>query len=177
MTVNGYQIREAIKRWMLLRDTVQSQFKDSLHTFGDDELDKKSPVEIMKLFETADYNVARLEQIQQKFNQIVMVPVQEKSIPLALAVKLVGGAGRREKMWREAAVPKKDRYSYRDELSRNKDTEYARPTLPQNKCLEFSQKSSVYASSLRNAIAKGNSNEVSAESIGLTEDDYKVLFN
>lgn len=175
MQINGYQIREAIKRWMLQRDTFQAQFKDSLHTFGENEK-KISPIKVMHQFEMSDFNVALLESIQQRFNQIVKVTVQKDVITLAMAVKLVGGAGRREKMWREAAIPKKDRYSYRDDLTRSKDTEYAQPTLTQEQAIEHSQDASRFASALRNAIAKGNSVEVNIESLDMNEAVYKSLF-
>lgn len=174
MQINGYQIREAIKRWMLQRDTFQSQFKDSLFAFENDA--KNPPLKIMNLFEAADYNVARLESIQQRFNQIVNVTVQKDTMPLTMAVKLVGGAGRREKLWRDAAIPKKDRYSYRDDTSRSKDNEYARSTITQEVAVQQSQDASRYASAIRNAIARGNSTDVNIESLDLTEDEFKLLF-
>lgn len=177
MQINGYQIREAIKRWMLTRDTVQSQFKDSLHMFeGIDEDQKRKPLAIMNEFEMCDYKVALLEEVQQRFNQCVNVTVISDSMPLARAVKLVGGAGRREKMWREAAVPKKDRYAYDDKLKRDKDAIYARPTLTQEQALTQSKEANRYASALRNAIARGNNTDVNIESLKLTMDDYKELF-
>ncbi len=176
MKINGYQIREAIKRWMLQRDTFQSQFKDSLYVFEGDE-SKNSPQSLMADFTKADENVAMLESTQQQFNQIVKVNIQEKTLSLAMAVKLVGGAGRREKLWREAAVPKKDKYSYRsDEKTRDKDTEYAKPVISQSQAVQFSQNAGRFASALRNAIAIGNSQSVNIESLDLSEEEYKTLF-
>lgn len=175
MKVNGYQIREAIKHWTLLRDTLICNFNESLHVFEGETI-SSSPIELMSKFDNADQNIAKLECCQQKFNQIVLVKIQDKSMTLSLAVKLVGGAGRREKLWRDAATPKKDRFSYRDEMTRSKDTEYARPVLTKDVILQNSESSMRYASALRAAIAQGNSQEVNIESLDLTSSDYKTLF-
>jgi hypothetical protein len=174
--INGYQIREGIKRWILQRDAAANAFKDSIFTFPDEE--KDGPDKVMKDFDKADHNLARFEEIQQLYNHTVMCSVQGKETTLALCVKLVGGAGRREKMWRESAVGKKDRYSYRDE-ARERDTtkEYAKRTMSVKDCSDQSQAAAKYASAIRNAIARGNSTEVECQALGLQFEEYKELFD
>jgi len=177
MKVNGYQLREGIKRWLLQRDAASSAFKDSLFSFNDE--DKSTPDKVMLEFDKADHNLARLEEIQQCYNRIVLCNVMSKQITLALCVKLVGGAGRREKMWREAAVGKKDRFSYREEASRERDSskEYAKRVLSVKDCSDASQAAAKYASALRNAIARGNATEVEVANLVITDDECNVLFD
>ena len=178
MKINGYQIREAIKRWRLQRDLASSQFDSSLYSFESEAGNTLSPEQVMKDFEAADRAIARLEEVQQRYNQTVRCDVQREEVTLALAVKLVGGAGRREKMWRSASTPKRDRYAYRDETrSRNKDTEYAQRTMSQEDCVTLSKASSRYASALRNAIARANNSEVDIEAVRLEEAEAKRLFD
>jgi hypothetical protein len=174
--INGYQLREGIKRWLLQRDAAAQAFKDSVFTFVGEE--KDGPLKVMEDFTEADYNLARLEELQQLYNQAVLCNVQGKDMTLALCVKLVGGAGRREKMWRESAVGKKDRYSYRDE-ARERDTnkEYASRTMTVKDCSAASQAAAKYASAIRNAIARGNSTEVDANTLSLKKEEYSKLFD
>jgi hypothetical protein len=175
MKINGYQLREAIKRLSLSRDAFLSQFKDSLYTF-EKEQTNLSPIKLMYLLEKAEYQTAIVEEAQQKFNQIVTVSVQNETMTLARAVKLVGGAARREKLWKEVIVPK-NRYGLLEPvmLTRNKDSEYAIPTISKEEALLQSHDASIFASSLRNAIAKGNNAEI--ERIGIKEEQFQNIFN
>ena len=173
--INGFQIREAINRWELQRTTASQQFAETLFAFEDEA--KAAPKDVMALYETADLNVAKLKAIQQRFNNNVMCDVQGKKVPMNVCVNLVEGAGRREKMWREATVGKRDRY-YRSEekRERSKDTEYAKRQLPLEECAKLAADAAKYASAVRNAISRGNSTEVTCESIGISETDYKAIF-
>lgn len=176
MKINGYQLREAIKHWVLQADAAAKSFNDSLYAFKGEE--KTLPDDVMKSFETAERNAARVEEIQQRYNAVVMCSVQDQQLTLALCVKLVGGAGRREKMWREAAVGKKDRYAYNDgpARERDKDKEYAERLLSAKVCSERSQAAAKFASALRNAIARGNSTDVDVEKLGIKSEEYQALF-
>ena len=173
----GIKFERPSNRWRLQRDVASGQFDQSLYAFAGDENSVLTPQQVMESFDEADRAIARLEEIQQRYNQTVRVQVQKETTTLALAVKLVGGAGRREKMWRSAASPKRDRYSFRDEVrSRNKDTEYANRTITQEDCVDFSRAAARYASALRNAIARGNNSDVDIEAIGLEESEATTLF-
>lgn len=175
MKVNGFQIRETIGRWSLQQHTLANQFRENLYAFEGEE--KPKPETIMMRFDEADRSVARLQEIQQQFNQITKVDVQGENITLAFAVKLVGGAGRRAKMWRDAGPGKPDRYSYRDETrERSKETDYAKRLISVDDCVTFSTEASKYASALRNAIARGNSSDIDCERIGVSEAEYAALF-
>lgn len=176
MKMNGYQIREALRRWGLKRDTAASQFDASLKRF-DDETDKASPVSVMNSFAFADTKLAVIQVAQDRYNLAVKVPVRfvdgvAREISLAEAVKLVGGAGRAEKMWRSAANPKKERYSYNsDEEVRKEGETRAKPVMTTAQYLAEAEKIARYASSLRAAIALGNGQEVDVEVEGLEPSD------
>ncbi len=176
MKVNGFQIKETVGRWLLQRDALANQFRDDLYAFEDE--DKPKPEDVMKSYDRADRSMARVQEIQQLFNQATKVDVQGETITLALCVKLVGGAGRRAKMWRDAGPGKPDRYSsYRDDKrERNKETDYAKRLISVDDCVRFSTEAAKYASALRNAIARGNSTDIECEKIGISEAEFGALF-
>jgi hypothetical protein len=158
MKVTGYQLREAIKRWELRRDTASSQFNESLFVF---EAEKKdSPDVLMEIFVQADRAVAQLQTAQNEYNLKITVsgPGFLGGMTLCEAIKRVGGAGRSEKMWRVATSDKgRDRYQSR-ETSRSKDQEYARRVLSVKETMKRASDAAVFAGNLRAAIAEGNTN-------------------
>lgn len=86
---------------------------------------------------------------------------------LAEAVKMVGGAGRAEKMWKSHAI-NTGRESYsRIESSRPKDSEFAKRSVSVKECLKNANESAKFAGALRAAIAEGNSTKVDVASINL----------
>lgn len=159
MRVDGYQIRDALRRWNLRLIASSKQFAESLFIFSGEV--KAQPSEVVKTFEEADQAIAKLQELQQYYNLQVKVSVQGREISLSRAVKQVGGAGRIEKMWRDAAIDKSgDRYSYRDERSRNKENEYANRQISTKQALELADAAARYASALRSAVARGNNTEL-----------------
>lgn len=171
MQITGYYLREEIKRATIERDTAAAQFNDSLSMFPGET--KLSPKSIMERFQAADRRLAELEVAQQRYNSLVTVNVEGVSMTLGLAVKLVGGAGRREKMWRDAALNKKDRYSYDSERRRSKDDIYATRTISVGEATDEAVRSGKYASALRTAIATGNNTALAFDT--LNEDDLKLF--
>jgi hypothetical protein len=174
LTVNGHQLREALRRFDLLRSTASSQFNDSLYAF--EEETKLSPVEVMEQFKNADNAYARIQEIQQWYNQNVQVKVGNEEFSLSLAVKLIGGAGRIEKMWRGTITKKEDRYGYdRSNIQRERDTEYASRTYSEKDCLAQVQKAVRFSSDLRSAIARANSISLRLP-FTMTKQEYNSLF-
>ncbi len=162
MKVTGYQLREAIRRWSGVVDVTAKQFPDSIWGFDSDELDAK-PKTIAAEYEEADLAIATLETAQQFYNQQIMVNVGGQRMTLSTAVKRVGGAGRLEKLWRNAATDSgRDRWSNR-ERTRSKDTEVATRSISAADCLAAARKASQFAGNLRAAIAMGNSKELEIE--------------
>jgi hypothetical protein len=160
--INGFQLREALKRWRIRRDVADKQFKDSLWGFADDK-DRPKPEEIAANFSQADMAIARLQELQQQFNSKVTIDVQGRTFTLVLAIKLVGGAGRVENMWRSAATDtgRNERYGYsRAEMTRKQDEEHAQRRYDQKEAIKFSDEAARYASALRAGIATGNAQKI-----------------
>lgn len=166
MKVTGYQLREAIKRHQLVRDSAAKLFDDSLKAFPDEE--KESPNAIMDRLMYAEEAIALLQVAQQRYNLAVFVAPDARAparlITLSAAVKLLGGYGRREKMWRSAASPKgKDNWGRTDE--RSKDTLIAKPTIHYSAAGELAETSARLAAGMRQAIALGNAAEIELEDL------------
>lgn len=179
MKVSGYQIRESLARWVMERDTLSGQFSDSLFFFPEDKESgtKQKPKTVMSSFQDADLAVATLENVQQLYNQRIKCKVQGQDLSLAMCIKLVGGAGRRAKMWRDAASQKQDRYGrYDDRQQRSKDTIYAERAMTPTEIKAEFDVATRYASALRNAIARGNSQDVDLSELGLEDSLFAKLF-
>jgi|HubBroStandDraft_2_1064218.scaffolds.fasta_scaffold00002_91 hypothetical protein len=152
--INGHLIREVLKEKMLELTTINSTFEESLYKFESEE--KPSPAALMARIMELETAVAKLQTLQSQYNLTVMVQINEVAMPLEEAIKLVGGAGRSSKRWREAAKGEKvDRYERRANRQREKDKEYTVPTISKEKALEYAKKAEQYAGSLRKAIALG----------------------
>lgn len=157
MKVDGIQIREALSRWKTRADTLAKQFPEACWSFQGEE--KSSPLCVHASVVEAEYNVARLEELQQAYNLNVCVLVQEDGMTLARAVKLVGGAGRRAKAWKDIARDTgRDRYS--SGRTRSTTEEVAKRTVSVDEALMEHTKAERYASALRSAIARGNMKQV-----------------
>lgn len=159
--VTGIRLREALKRWRIKRDVADKQFTDSLWAFEEDQ--KATPQEVAKNFTEADMMIAKLQDVQAEYNRRVMVKVEGAEISLSAAIRLVGGAGRLESMWRRAATETGlGRYSDR-ELSRPADEIRAKRVVSQANATIFSDNAARYAAALRTAIATGNATRLSME--------------
>ena len=165
MLVTGYQLREAIKRHTLLRDTAAAMFSDSLHKFPGE--DKADPDTLLQQFYAADTAIARLQVAQMKYNLAVklVIEMRKEDGPMTLAegVKRLGGAARCEKMWRSAATPKEKRFIYED--TRRKDEERAVPALTLTEAAHRASVAAQGAGRLRQAIAVANAREVEIEGL------------
>ena len=175
MKVNGFEIREALKRWELRRKTADHQFRDSLHRFEGE--DKLSPDQVLATFQQADENYAKLQELQQWFNHQVKCKVGGEEQTLSYCVKVIGGVGRVEKLWREAAAQKRDRWNrYDQDLTRNKDTEYAQRAITVGEATKRAEQAAKRASQVRTAIAVGNATSVDVSEV-LTSTQYEALFS
>jgi hypothetical protein len=163
MKVTGYQIREAIRKHELSRDTAAKLFKKSQHVFEGDE-EKAHPKDIMNAFTGAELAVVSLQEAQQRYNLAVTVDVQGEKMTLCSAVKRLGGAGRVEKMWRDAVCEKEDRYGYNDR-ERQEGTIVAKRVVPHRDAIEAANKAAGFAGALRAAVAMGNSTVVEVEDL------------
>lgn len=176
--INGYMLREALKRWDRQRKITSKMFNSCLFTFQGDK--KPSAISIMEQFQVADRNYARLQELQQEYNHNVSVTLRntnntQETMQLSLAVKLVGGAGRIEKMWSDSIGEKEDRYSrYERQTQRSKDVDYATRTISEGDCMTYANAASQYRSDLVSAIARANTTDYNAASI--SDAEFNTLF-
>lgn len=163
MKITGYRLREAIKMHELRRNTWAGQFTDSLIKFKDD--DKTHPQVISKNFLAEEEAVARLQAVQARYNLAIMVSILGQKMSLCEAVKRVGGAGRVEGMWRQAAGGKKERYGYGNDNERDPSKERAQPQMTINEITKEAHLASKFAGALRSAIATANTQELEIEDL------------
>lgn len=169
MKITGYKIMQALKELAFAKETAEGVFTGSIWKFEDD--DKPTPQDAMVAYKNAESKFARMQAAQAWYNQTVKVNVLGEEMTLSLAVKLVGGAGRIEKHWRQAA--KEDVRSVFDNqhVRQKNDTEYARKTISTRDAQTEAKKASKYAAALREAIQTGNAVEI--ETIGLVPGDFE----
>lgn len=156
MQITGYQLQAAIREATATRDLAASQWDASLYVFEGET--GASPVEVMARFRVAEMRLAQLQELQQDYNSKVGVSVEGSMMTLSRAIKLVGGAGRAEKMWRTAAAGRKERGAYYDDKLPVRDAGQIRAvrTVTVEEATRYAKASLRYAASLREAIQSGN---------------------
>jgi len=163
MKTTGYALREAIKQQELRRDTASRAFNGSLKAFPDEK--KEKPQNLVEQFVKSERAVAKLQTAQAKYNLLVTVEANGEKLTLLEAIKAIGGAGRVEKMWRSAAGPKEDRYSYGDRDVRDPNQVRAEPTISTSEMVKLASQAGKRAGALRAAIATANAKEVEIEDL------------
>jgi hypothetical protein len=158
MKITGYIQREAIKNWELRKNTACKQFQESQWLFEGDA--KVSLQALAEAYLQAEQTIARLQTLQAQYNLAVPVEVLGQAMTLCQAVKLVGGAGRLEKMWRDVAGVSRQQYGYGQMMVRQKDQEFAKRAVDPAEAVERTTTAARLASGLRNAIALGNTREL-----------------
>ena len=169
MKITGYKLRETIRMWELRRKIAGDNFDKSLHAFEGEV--QESPQSMVNTFKHADEAIANLQTAQAMYNLSVKVNVLDKEMTLCEAVKLVGGAGRVEKLWRTAAIDKKEPYTYDNKLVRNATEVRAQRTISLKGAGELATEAAKWSGALRAAIAVANSTEVEIE--GLNPDLFE----
>jgi hypothetical protein len=165
MRVTGFKLTYRLRELQDLREIVAGQFRDSVFQFQDERATKQSPQELMRIYTDAERKIAQLQAAQARYNLAVEVDVLGERMPLHQAVKLVGGAARTAKMWKDAAKNTgRNPYACGD-VSRDKDHEYAQRMVSVQESLEHATASTRWASALRQAIQLGNAAEVEIEGL------------
>ena len=167
MIVTGYKFQHALRELGHRRDNAAKQFANSLFAFEEEE-GALNPLECMSTFRTCEHKIARLQTAQQEYNLAVLVTIymggeNTSCVTLCEVVKMVGGAGRAEKMWRTcASATGRERYEGR-ELFRDATQVRAKRQIPVDAAMEQAHEAAKIASAIRTAIAIGNSNEMEVE--------------
>lgn len=160
MQVTGYKIQHTLREKAQLRDVMCAQYSDSLMAFEGDE--RKDPKALIASIVLTEDQIARLQVAQTIYNLAVRVNVQGEEMALSQAVKLVGSAGRVEKMWRQAANPKASERYYRQD-TRDASALVAKPVVKPEEALTYATRASRRASALREAIQVGNGQAIEIE--------------
>jgi len=156
MKLNGYKLRNAIQKYVHRREVLAQQFSNSLKVFPGEV--KPHPTETMSQYVDCEKTIARLQEAQTRYNASVVVNFMGEPTPLIYLVKMVGGLGRIEKMWR-TATGKRDRYAYDDDR-RSKDEVYSQAVMTPTEILERSQVAASWCAAARESIAVGNATEI-----------------
>lgn len=162
MKITGYALREALKQHELRRDAASRSFNGTLKSFTDES--KETPQAVMEVLRHAERCIARLQVAQMRYNLAVTVP--GGTMLLAEAIKLIGGIGRAEKMWRTVAGPKEDRYSsYHEEDVRDPTKIRASSTITVKEAVALAAATAKESSQLRESIAIANATSVEVEGL------------
>lgn len=160
MKITGYKLREKLKMLELKRESLTAQFDGLLFAFPEEMDKKKRPQVVAEELREVEANIATLQAAQAEYNLKVSVTVAGQSLPLALAVKLVGGAQRTITLWTQA---QRQISQGADRVRvRRKDDEvvHAEPRLTVDEILQQLEAHERFAAQLRGAIAHGNSQDV-----------------
>lgn len=168
MKITGHTLQQAIREKKALLEVLNTQLSESLKQFEGEE--KGDPLALSAQVLNTERTLVKLQCAQDIYNEHVVGQCMDETVSLGFAIKLVGGIGRMEKFWRNAAAPKRDRYSYRGD-ERSKDTEYAKPQVTAEQALEEHKNYSKIASALRAFIAQANTTEVDGDTLKISPAD------
>lgn len=158
MKVTGYQLQLQIKDLKRDIDSFSTQFENGKTKFPNE--DKLTAAEAYAAFRKAEDQLALVQTRQAVYNNKVKITVDGNQMTLARAIRLVGGAGRGDAMWRSIVAPKKDRFYSDRENSRDSDKIYAEPTYTLEEARLEAVKASKLAAELRQAIQEANASQV-----------------
>lgn len=157
MKTTGFQLQQRIKELKRDVEMYATQFENGKMRFEDEN--KPTAKEAYLAYRQCEDKLANYQTAQTYYNMHIMVKVGNETITLAQAIKLVGGAGRGEAMWRGIVAPKKDRYG-RDTTTRSTEEVRAQPTYTMEEARQFAQDTANFASDLRYAIQMANAQEM-----------------
>jgi hypothetical protein len=166
MKINGYVLQHAIRELESAREVAAQQFASNILQFESQE-DKLELPEVFARFTTLESKIAQVQCAQARYNLAVQVEVLGQAMSLHQAVKLVGGAGRAEKMWKtvvKGGEQTNHRY-YSQETSRTKENEYAKRSISVANALAHAKHAAKLASALRQAIQLGNATDLDLEGL------------
>lgn len=159
MKITGYKIQHKLKQLEQLKEVAAQQFNDNIMQFESQD-DKGDLRDLFASYTSLEKKISQLQTAQCQYNMNVTVNVLGENMSLLNAVKLVGGAGRAEKMWKDVVKGTRSVRSMYSESSRSKDQEYAKRSVSIKEAVEFAQQATKVASALREAIQVGNASEI-----------------
>lgn len=156
MKTTGYKLQAAIREQQERRTLNESRWANGQMAWPADVEKVPNPATFIAEILDSERKIARLQTAQAEYNLTVKVKVQGQEMTLHEAVKLVGGAGRVEALWKTSAKGG-DATDYRYGGSvRDKDSIVAVRLVSQETATEEAAKAAKYARALREAIQAGN---------------------
>lgn len=146
MNVTGQQIRDALRGLNDIRDARRDALQAALWACGSDVM----AVEAAEHAHEVETSIVCLEVAQERYNALVEVQIGGERMPLAWAVKSIGGLTRFETVWRQAA----------------RDPRQPR-RVPVDACLAEARRWGRLAGDYRSACMLANTTPVGADRIGL----------
>lgn len=159
MKITGYKLQHKLKELEQLKEVAAQQFNENIMQF-ESEADKLDLRDVFAEFTSLEKKISKLQAIQCLYNSQVNVNVLGEYMSLLEAVKLIGGAGRSEKMWKDVVKGNKTRHHGYGEQTRDKSSEYAKRSISTNEAIKFVQQATKVAGALREAIQTGNTTEL-----------------
>jgi len=164
MKITGYQLMDRLDELKEQAQNLDNQFKASLFQFSDERSQRSDPRLLMQEYAEIERKVAALQEAQSSYNLNVTVTVNDETMSLERAVKLIGSANRVKNQWKTASQDDANPYSpYGSQRQRDKDNEYAVRIVPVEEALQLSEVAARRASALKRAIRSGNASEVEME--------------
>jgi len=171
MQVNGYVIKETIKKFLLRKTVLDRLIPESFEQFKrDDESFEQDPVKLAEELDKVCYQIARLEHFRQEYNSNQKIKINGNPMTLSVAIKLFDTYSRIEGLFRNWAAPKADRYSSRYENKREEGTIYKYPVMTKQEALKKSEHYAALSADIRQQVAFANSNMVTVP------EEYESLF-
>lgn len=117
MKINGYKLQHMLADLKQERETLTALFDKETRAFPSDE--KGDPMAVSESLEKCESEIVHIQDIQASYNRQVMVELAGESIPLSAAIKLAGGLGRIEGLWRKLVgeISSSHRNPYNDGLA------------------------------------------------------------
>lgn len=161
--VNGYKLQHAIKELKEKRGVLFAVFDDCTRKFKDET--KRDPGVVASEIEECEAAIVALQAAQALYNSSVAVELFGQKVPLLIAIKMVGGLGRVEGIWRD--VVKKlsggNRTSYQPLQTRDVDNEIEQFTVSLEVAQKKLQEASRRNQECREIVASGNAQWVEIE--------------
>jgi hypothetical protein len=160
MKTTGYKLRQVLKELEIKRESLGRQFNNSFFAFPEDVGKKRKPLDIAAELSKVEDDIALFQTAVTEFNLKARVSVQGRLMPLAQAVKMIGGVARMIEHWNRA-----DNFissdSDRVRIKKKEDEVIqAEPQVSPDQILEVRQQVEKLAAAIRAAVAQGNSEEV-----------------
>ena len=99
MKINGYKLQHMLADLKQERETLTALFDKETRAFPSDE--KGDLMAISDNLEKCEAEIVHVQEVQNAYNRQVMVEMAGKPVALSAAIKLAGGLGRIEGIWRK----------------------------------------------------------------------------